>query len=696
MDLRTRTSLFCGALAIAIAISILLRRRPGRPQLWFAGFALDIGLWYLAQWLYLFVRADVWARFTGVLAVILPLFGLRLFEALMPETERSSTLARMAGILLVPISLLVIAGPLEDWWVRGFVFFYVFGLLIAGLASLWSRSQRLRSRGAQRRVRFLVLTGALAVLATLADFLWFLDISIPPIGAAFSILFLFVISESLIRQRFVDVYDVLGQVLLSAALASCLAAIFYVFVGLFGGFDTMYLAAFLATIVILVVFEPLREKVNLAIHRTFFRERADLERAVARTKKELAHVMQVDQLGMILISGLEESRRATAMAFYVRDPLAEHFDLLSDSGPGAPERLDVVTLQPLLERLEESSSVILDDVELEAEDARRAGLLHTTETTARVLASAEFLGPFRRGVLVAVRAETRGIVGLLLVADDRAVDAYTPDEVLLFEDLALHASIILENTRQFRHLQTRDRLAVLGQMAAGLAHEVKNPLGAIKGAAQLLGDSPDATLGESEREFVSIILEEVVRLERVVGSVLDYARPARATVGEVDVSDIIERTVKMLQVENAGCQVDIQIEPDLPRVRVDAEQLRQVLINLVKNAEQAMEGRGRIVISASPTQPNSGLSGAGNRSVLITVEDEGPGIAPEVMKSLFIPFVTTKERGTGLGLAISQRIIQEMRGRIDVTSRQGEGTTFSILLPSAEGNGGEWAPARLG
>lgn len=691
MDLRTRTSLFCGALAIAIAVSILLRRRPGLPQIWFAGFALDTGLWYLAQWLYLFVRADVWVRFTAILAVLLPQFALRLFEALMPETERRSTLPRVAAVLLGPVALLVIFGPLERWWVRGIVFLYVFGLLIAGLSSLWSRSRSSRSRGTQRRVRFMVLVGALAILASLSDFLWFLDIHIPPIGAAFSILFLFVISESLIRQRFVDIYDVLGQVMLSAALSSCLAAIFYVFVGLFGGFDTMYLAAFLATIVILVVFEPLREKANLAIHRTFFRERADLERAVTNARKELVHVMQVDRLGTLLMTALEESRRATAAAFYVRDPLAAHFDLLGQSGPGVPERLDMAMLQPLLERLEGASSIVLDDVHVEEDDARRGGRAPEADSHGRVLAAAELLGPFRRGVIVAVRAETRGLVGLLLVADDRAVDAYAPDEVILLEELALQAGVVLENSRQFRQLQSRDRLAVLGQMAAGLAHEVKNPLGAIKGAAQLLGDSPDATLGSSEREFVSIILEEVDRLDRVVGSVLDYARPARGTMGEVNLRQVLERIRLMLEAESSGCEIVVETEDDLPPVRADAEQLRQVLLNLVKNAVQALGGRGRIRIGAV-SAPGAALGVTS--AVALTVSDEGPGIAPEMMKSLFVPFVTTKERGTGLGLAISQRIIQEMRGRIEVSSRVGEGTTFSILLPSLESSPADVGGAR--
>jgi len=682
MDLRTQVSLFCGALAIAIAVSILLRRRPGPPQLWFAAFAADIGLWYLAQWLYHFVQADVWARFTAILAVLLPQFALRLFEELMPETERRSTLQRWAGVLAGPVGVLSLFGPLERWWLRGIVFIYVFGLLGAGLYSLWLRGYKSRSRGTQRRVRFLVLVGALAVAASLADFLWFLDVPVPPIGATFSILFLFVLSESLIRRRFVDLYDVLGQVLLSAALASCLAAIFYVFVRVFGGLDTMYLAAYLATLVILVVFEPLREKVSVAIHRTMFRERADLERALSQLQRELTHVLQVEQLGTLLMTALESSRRATAGALFIREPSAENFELIANFGPTAPEKLALAQLQPIVEQLAEEPSLVLEDVALSAAEARRSGQAREVRRLGRVLTTAEILGEFRRGVILPLRTEGQGIAGLLLIEDDRVAEAYSADEVILLEELALKASVVVENSRQHRDLQARDRLAVLGRMAAGLAHEIKNPLGAIKGAAQLLSDAPRRVPDESEREFISIILEEVDRLDRVVGSVLNYARPARASVGPVDVGKVVARTAKILEAESPECALTTRIATDLPTVRVDAEQLRQVLINLIRNAVQAMSGRGEVVISATSVSAGRSEQAAfAYNWVVIAVADHGPGIAPEVRQNLFVPFVTTKERGSGLGLAISQRIVEEMTGRIEVESQPGHGTTFSVFLP---------------
>jgi len=689
MDLRTRTSLFCGVLALAIAVSVLLKGKPRLPQLFFTGLAGDIGLWYLAQWLYHVGRSDLWARWTAVLAVLLPQFAVHLFESIVPEPGRVSPLKRVATILTVPMLVLVLTEH-KHGLVRGAVFLYVFGLIMAALWTLAIRGERSGSRAVQRRVRFLVFIGALAAAFSLADFLWFIGAPLPPVSAVLSIVFLFVLSESLTRERLVDLYDILWQLLVSTALAFALAGIFYVFVVLFGGFETMYLGAILAAIVILVLFEPLRSKAEAYTHKAFFRERVDLERAVGRARAELVHVLQVSELQSVVISALEDSRRATGAALYLPDPLGSDFSLVSSFGPAAPARIDVATARPLIERLTASSSIVLEEISYKFVETRRTGWTPEAEADERLLTAAEVLGPFKQAVCLGVHGERQDLLGILLVVDDRVRDAFSPDEVALLESLAVQAGVVIENSRQYRRMQERDRLAALGQMAAGLAHEVKNPLGAIKGAAQLLGDpSHDVKLGKADLEFVSIILEEVERLDRVVGSVLDYARPSKGDVGAVDVNAVVKRTLTVLASDRTEeCELRTELTEALPPVRADAEQLRQVLINLVRNAVQAMGGQGTVqVVTRLRSERSSAALGRDPAApptdwIEIAVRDEGPGIAPQVQKNLFVPFFTTKDRGTGLGLAISQRVVEEMGGRIEVVSRPGAGSTFSLVLPA--------------
>ena len=691
MDLRTRTSLFCGVLGLAIAVSILLRGRPNRPRLFFAALALDTGLWYLAQWLYHSGRSDLWARWTAVLAVFLPQFALHLFESILPETGRRSMLLRVAGILVVPMLVLVLTEH-RHGFVRGLVFSYVFGLIAAGLYRLLRRGERSGSRAVQRRVRFLVLIGALATCFSLADFLWFVGAPLPPVSAVLSIVFLFVLSESLTRERLVDLYDILGQLLVSTALAFAMGGIFYVFVVLLGGFDTMYLGAILAAIVILLLFEPLRSKAEDYTHKVFFRERVDLERAVAKARGVLVHTLQVAEMQQIVISALEESHRATGAAIYLRDPLGSDFVAGLGFGPVAPPRIELAAAHPLAERMNLGGAILLEDLAHQVIEHRRLGRTREAEADERLLSSAQLLGPFRTGVCLGIWGEKRELLGMLLVVDDRVRDAFSPDEGVLLESLAVQIGIVIDNSRQYRRMQERDRLAALGQMAAGLAHEVKNPLGAIKGAAQLLGDPGDQQqrLGPVEQEFVGIILEEVERLDRVVGSVLDYARPSKGELGAVDLNAVVRRTVTVLASDRAeDCEIVTDLSEALPRVRADAEQLRQVLINLVKNAVQAMGGQGTVrVRTAIHAQAPSAIAAApAGEWVEVSVRDAGPGIAPSVLRNLFVPFFTTKDRGTGLGLAISQRMVEEMGGRIEVTSHLGAGATFTVLLPAGEAHG---------
>ena len=221
-------------------------------------------------------------------------------------------------------------------------------------------------------------------------------------------------------------------------------------------------------------------------------------------------------------------------------------------------------------------------------------------------------------------------------------------------------------------------------MAAVRLTKSRTTLGAIRrGPAARDGQSAEH-LDPSEREFLGIILEEVERLDRVVGSVLDYARPSKGDVGSVDANAVVRGTLKLLSSDREEVSdARMDLDPDLPRVRADAEQLRQVLINLIRNAAQAMGASGTVYVSTRAREERQPLGRAPNTWIEIAVRDEGPGIAPQVMKNLFVPFVTTKDRGTGLGLAISQRVVAEMGGRIDVASRAGLGSTFTVLLPVA-------------
>jgi len=249
--------------------------------------------------------------------------------------------------------------------------------------------------------------------------------------------------------------------------------------------------------------------------------------------------------------------------------------------------------------------------------------------------------------------------------------------------VAEQAGINIENSKMFEKIRERDRLVVLGEMAAGLAHEIRNPLGAIKGAAQYLDPS---AVGEDASEFLKIIIEETDRLNQVVNQFLDYSRPFQAIREPTDINQVVNHTTRLLSpgLEAKKIELKLQLHTDLPEVPANAQQLTQVLLNLLNNSVEAMQEGGTLTIQTNLSSQRLGSwadSSSRSSAVEIRVTDTGRGIPQETLDKLFVPFFTTKEHGTGLGLAISQRIVEHHGGEITIHSKVGQGSTFTIMLP---------------
>jgi two-component system NtrC family sensor kinase len=231
-----------------------------------------------------------------------------------------------------------------------------------------------------------------------------------------------------------------------------------------------------------------------------------------------------------------------------------------------------------------------------------------------------------------------------------------------------------------------ERLAAIGRIAAQITHEIRNPLSSISLNAEELGERAPAS-----RELCDAIVREVDRLTAITEEYLRFARLPKPQVTRADLNDTVRELLDFVrpELEAAGVSLEMSLSPELPRVHADAAQLRQLLLNLVRNAREAMPGGGRLRVSTrgeeadgSPggrAEPAGRSIGAG--AVLIEVRDTGPGIPKERMQRIFDPFFTTKERGTGLGLAMAQEIAQEHGGQLTCESSPGQGTAFTLRLP---------------
>jgi two-component system sensor histidine kinase AtoS len=231
------------------------------------------------------------------------------------------------------------------------------------------------------------------------------------------------------------------------------------------------------------------------------------------------------------------------------------------------------------------------------------------------------------------------------------------------------------------HLIQRERLAALGELAAAIAHEVRNPLAALKTSLQVLARR---LTGNEAGEFGADVQKEVDRLNALVASILDYARPAPAKPVPVAVPTILEQALALVgkSLDQHGIRFALEVERPLPRSLADPQQMEQVFLNLFLNAQKAMPDGGRLTVKC---RTGSAECGMGNEtgSVEVVVADTGKGIPAEVMPRIFDPFFTTDPQGTGLGLAVTHRLIHENGGSILVESSPEGGAVFTVRLPSA-------------
>ncbi len=251
----------------------------------------------------------------------------------------------------------------------------------------------------------------------------------------------------------------------------------------------------------------------------------------------------------------------------------------------------------------------------------------------------------------------------------------------------LGAVIILHDMTQVRSLEDAvrhaDRLTMVGTMASGLAHEIKNPLGGIKGSAQLL----QMELGENNeiQEYVSLIIKETERVNRIIEELLDLARPRKACISPVNISKLLDQQVKLQSSAShqKGIVFKWQLDPSIPEIPGDEDLLTRLFLNLIKNACEANPENSEIVI-ASRIDAEYHLSLPGARPtpmVQIRISDQGPGISPEQREQILTPFYTTKSGGSGLGLAICQKIVNDHGGLMHFNERTEGGTTVQVSLP---------------
>ncbi len=692
--------------ALATVAAVLLATRvsridrqdplPADPLLRaFARFCWTLVFTYLGFTLYLLPGLDL-ARYLSVAgACFLPLTLLQLLDCFFDRPP-----SRIRPQLAVAAPLVAVAFPVVDLLfyrdvphasppeiVAGI---YIFGGLLLPLRRLWTLHATSEDRVERARLRYLFALTATAVGfsaveavarvlgATPGAELPFLVRSavlqgaFPPLGAIFTVFLLYFLFQVITVHRLLDLAEIFSRIAVVSVAGVALVAMDALSVAELMGAYRFYgvLQAFVASCLFLLAWDPLKPQLEALFGRVFNRRGRALDEAIAEVDAALARVLSPDAFAGDVVQALVGSGRVTSATLYLWDESRRAYALRAERAGGAEARKPTLLVtRAFAQGFANGVPALVRDAlarrVARAPDAPDAGRLEVLDAM-----GADLVVPFRAGDV---------ILGWLGLRDEDEVEAFAGDEVRRLAACAARAATVLETLREFEKLRDETRLEALGTMAAGLAHEIRNPLAGIKGAAQYLHvgrEGPDA-------EMVQVIIDEVDRLDGVVRQFLDYARPFRGGRDPVDVARVVRRAVQVLERIGLpdGVRVEMVLEAGLPEVPGDAGRLQQVLLNLCQNGVQAMRAGGGALRVRARLGTFRDPKARGAEALEVVVEDEGVGIAQEDIDHLFVPFWTTRAEGTGLGLAISRRIVQAHGGELDVRSEVGRGSAFTVRLP---------------
>ncbi|MAY80873.1 MAG: hypothetical protein CL930_08835 [Deltaproteobacteria bacterium] len=497
--------------------------------------------------------------------------------------------------------------------------------------------------------------------------------AIPPVGAALTTLFCYFLYQIVEHTRLLDLYEIIARIftLTSAALVLVIMdGVSVIWVGSFSDYPIhATFQIFLATLLFLGLYEPLKDRIETVSGEWFNRQGRRLELTLREIDRSMVKVISIQSLDAQFVGRLQRSGRAPLVSLYLWNQDDGLYELTLERGQAETPLMRTIAQKPFTDGFSQGPYV---RGELDQQVHRR--LEGNDEAALRLrnmdAMQADLTVPIMSGDLV---------LGWLNMRDERWSDGYSNDEVRRLTRTVDRASVVIENIYSFEQVKEQNRLAALGTMAAGLAHEIRNPLAGIKGAAQYLE-------GEAKPEevpaFLEVIVNETDRLDTVVSQFLTYARPFQVYAAPSDANALVRRTIDLVRAEGVPEEVTLltQLAPGLPPITLDPDKLGQMMLNLIQNALHAVGDKGEVLIrtgmSTLTAPPNRG-----NPAFVVTVRDTGDGIAPENLEKLFIPFFTTKRSGTGLGLAICRRLVEAHGGEIAVQSSIGKGSTFTMRFP---------------
>ncbi|MBI3994906.1 MAG: GAF domain-containing protein [Nitrospirae bacterium] len=535
------------------------------------------------------------------------------------------------------------------------------------------------------------------------------------LGPQFSLFMIAFISYAIVKHRLMDIRLILSRTIVYSLLLGSTLVLYTMLILLAQRFfqdKTDYITSLvIGSLFIALGFEPLKQLFQKTTEKVFFRGELDAQRLLTELGEIFSTVRDLDSLlkstAQQLIQGFR-IERAVLVA------LKDNGDWTSATGRGGTfSPPDFQTDHPLIKYYASAWPGPYLKIPMKREAILEEDLLDIPQPTAlmddmtriRLLSVMEHL---EAAVSVPIFTKDQ-LSGLILLGHKRSGDSFFPSDLKLIEIISRQAGVAIENARLYQALQQQmeelkrsqtqqliqsAKLASIGELATNVAHEINNPLTSILGFTTLMLD--DMGDHDPHKKDLKIIQGEAMRSRDIVRNLLDFARKRGIKKELTDLNQLIQKTLNLLrhQADISNIHLKEEYASDLPTIIVDGDQMKQVFINLLKNAFDAMPAGGTLTVTTlahgfngetTPSMMAEKESGFPGKTIEIRFQDTGEGIAKEHIPKIFDPFFTTKEgMGTGLGLAVSYGIIERHGGRIEVFSDVGAGATFVIKLPIKE------------
>ena len=497
------------------------------------------------------------------------------------------------------------------------------------------------------------------------------------LGPPFTMIMLGFTAYSIVRHRLMDINIVFTKgttyIFLSLLLFIPLLLISILSQKLFFG-KISYLHSFTVFLLLFLsalLFSRVKPTTEKAVEHIFFKNRYDYRETLGRFSKAMVSILELQSLSKTIIETITQTMGVEKASLFLVSEEKGGYNLCETKNVKITTTTQHLSKDdPLPHYLQKIGEIIIRE-----ELAKRVDIPVINDVVNEMsLLEAEVSIPL---------IWKEQLIGMINLSHKFNRDIYSDEDIELLGTLANQTAVAIENARLYEdlkrsksYIRRADRLASLGTLTAGLAHEIRNPLVAIKTLTHLLPERLDDE--EFRNKFLQIASGEVDRISSLVTELLDFARPSDPKLEHENINTILDGMILLVSTETKKKQVALikNYASDLPVVQIDREQIKQVFLNILINAIEATSGLGKITV-----RTRSFMKPGGEPYVQIEFTDTGCGIPPDQLEEIFDPFFTTKITGSGLGLSISNQIVRDHRGYIDVESELNKGSSFFINLP---------------